>query len=172
MATWNAGGLFSPADVAERVDDFFFAFAANVQPDVLLLEEVNSRETAEAFAHAVGLPTGPAYVAVSDFNPHDEGEYGTLDVAILSRFPLTNAVEFDRGTDGNGRPGYPRERKLDRVNLDGFADAGVGRGILAADVLALGMTVAVTHLKSSSGRNRFHESRRPTTAKGIASATS
>lgn len=46
-------------------------------------------------------------------------EYSSLEVAILSRFPLANAVEFDRGTDGNSRSGYPPARRLERVDLDG-----------------------------------------------------
>jgi len=149
VATWNAGGLLSPVEVADRADDIA-ALAVDVRPDVLLLDEVNSRETAEAVARAMGLPTGPEHVVVSDFNPNDDARYSSLEVAILSRFPLTEAVEFDRGTDGNSRPGYPRERKLERVDLDGIVDMGVGRGFLAADVPAL--VVAVTHLKSSSGR--------------------
>ncbi|NNJ24346.1 hypothetical protein LzC2_04020 [Planctomycetes bacterium LzC2] len=61
-------------------------------------------------------------------------------------YPLANAVEFDRGTDGNSRPGYPRERKLERVDLDGIADMGVGRGFLAVAVPALGLVVAVAAL--------------------------
>ncbi|WP_145359219.1 endonuclease/exonuclease/phosphatase family protein [Alienimonas californiensis] len=100
-----------------------------------------------------GQLTGPEHVVVSDFNPNDESQYSSLEVAILSRYPLTDAVEFDRGTDGNSRPGYPPERKLERVDMDGIADMGVGRGFLAADVPASGLVVAVTHLKSSSGRS-------------------
>ncbi|QDT14622.1 hypothetical protein [Alienimonas californiensis] len=103
-----------------------------MQPYVLFLDEVTSWEVAEA----MGLPTGPEYVVVSDFNPNDDAQYSSLEVAILSRYPLRNAVEFDRGTDGNDRPGYPPERKLERVDLDGIADMGVGRGFLCADVPA------------------------------------
>ncbi|WP_165700740.1 endonuclease/exonuclease/phosphatase family protein [Alienimonas californiensis] len=99
------------------------------------------------------MPTYAEYLVVSDFNPNDDTQYSSLEVAILSRYPLTNAVEFDRGTDGDSRSGCLTERKQKRVNLDGIADVGVGRGFLAADGPALGRIVAVTHLKSSSDRS-------------------
>ncbi|MFH5806424.1 endonuclease/exonuclease/phosphatase family protein [Alienimonas sp. DA493] len=152
VVTWNSGPIFSVADAEARAADFA-ALAADVGPDVVLLQEITSREVAESVAASMGLPTGPEHVVVSDFNPNDDAEYSSLEVAILSRYPLTNAVEFDRGTDGNSRPGYPPERKLERVDLEGIADVGVGRGFLAANAPGLGAAFVVTHLKSSGGRS-------------------
>ncbi|QDT16611.1 endonuclease/exonuclease/phosphatase family protein [Alienimonas californiensis] len=104
VATWNSGPLFSVADVQARTDDFA-ALAADVRPDVLLLDEVTSLAVARTVAEALGLPTGPEHVVVSDFNPNDEAQYSSLEVAILSRLPLANAVVFDRGPEGGARSG-------------------------------------------------------------------
>ena len=51
------------------------------------------------------MPTGSEHVVISDFNPNADAAYSSREVAILSRIPLTNPVEFDRGTDGSSRPG-------------------------------------------------------------------
>ncbi|QDT17190.1 exonuclease/endonuclease/phosphatase family protein [Alienimonas californiensis] len=107
VATWNSGPLFSVADAQARSDDFaaLAALAADVRPDVLLLDEITSLEVARTVAEALGLPTGPEHVVVSDFNPNDLAQYSSFELAILSRFPLTNAVVFDRGPEGGARPG-------------------------------------------------------------------
>lgn len=150
VAQWNSGPLFGVADVAARDDDLR-AMAADVNPDVLLLDEVTSLAVAEAVAEALGMPTGPDHVVISDFNPNDEEQFRSLEVAILSRLPLANAVEFDRFPDDLTRPGHPSERRLKRPAVDGVEYVGVSRGFLAADVPALGLTVLNTHLKSSRG---------------------
>ena len=121
VATWNAGALFSPAEADARSADLA-DLAADVRPDVPLLDEVNSLETARSVAAALGLPTGPEHVVVSDFNPNDRAGYNSLEVAILSRYPLSDAVEFDRGPEGGARPDHPEERRLERVDRDGIAD--------------------------------------------------
>ncbi|MFH5804456.1 hypothetical protein [Alienimonas sp. DA493] len=49
--------------------------------------------------------------------------------------------------------GYSEERRLERVDLRGIAEEGVGRGFLAADVPELGLMAVATHLKSSGGKS-------------------
>jgi endonuclease/exonuclease/phosphatase family metal-dependent hydrolase len=90
------------------------------------------------------------HLAMSDFEQHDLGEFNALEVAILSRFPLDNVLEFDRSPDNQA--GDPAEQKLERVDLPGIAETGTSRGFLAADVPQAKLRLIVTHLKSSNGQ--------------------
>ncbi|MFH5806716.1 hypothetical protein [Alienimonas sp. DA493] len=82
VATWNSGPLFSVADAEARSDDFA-ALAADVQPNVLLLDEITSLEVARTVAEAMRMPAGAEHVVVSDFNLNDDAQYSSLEAAIL-----------------------------------------------------------------------------------------
>lgn len=148
ICNWNCGGIMNVAAVAERADDLQ-RFGAEVRPDIVLLDEVTSLAVVERARDAMGLQG--FYVACSDFEQADDREYDSLEVGIISRFPLTNVIEFDRSPDNTGQSGEPAERKLERVAVEGIADVSVSRGFLVADVEQLGLTVVVTHLKSARG---------------------
>jgi len=75
---------------------------------------------------------------------------GNLEVGIISRFPLTDIVEFDRSPDNQNS--IIAEEKLERVNKPGIAPVGVCRGFLVAKVPVLNAFVIAVHMKSSRGR--------------------
>jgi hypothetical protein len=90
------------------------------------------------------------HITMSDFEQNDNRQFNALEVAILSRLPLTNILEFDRSPDN--QPGDPEDRKLERVDLPGIANTWVSREFLSAEVSDAKLVLIVTHLKSSNGR--------------------
>jgi endonuclease/exonuclease/phosphatase family metal-dependent hydrolase len=134
--------------VAQARQSDFTQFAEDLKPDILVLQEVTQLATVEKVRELMGL-TG-YHLAMSDFEQNDLGEFNALEVAILSRFPLDNVLEFDRSPDN--QPGDPAEQKLERVDLPGIAETGTSRGFLAADVPHAKLRLIVTHLKSSNGQ--------------------
>jgi endonuclease/exonuclease/phosphatase family metal-dependent hydrolase len=149
IVSWNGEALLTVGKVDDRKEDLA-KFGTEVKPDVLLLQEVTSLAIAEAVRDKMGL-TG-YHVVCSDFNT-DAADFGALEVAIISKFPLTNVVEYDRSIDGKGPNGAGSEKKLDRVPVSGIADVGVGRGFLCAEITDKKLTLIVTHLKSSGGQS-------------------
>ena len=149
MVTWGGNNLFSVADVEARADRLA-EFARVLRPGVVPLREVTTPEIA-AVARPFGMPDGPEHVAAGDSNPIDDDRWNNLEVAILSREPLSNVVEYGRGTDGNSQPASPPEITIDRRPLGGVAELGVGRGFPVADVPAPNLLATTTHLKSSRG---------------------
>jgi endonuclease/exonuclease/phosphatase family metal-dependent hydrolase len=147
IVSWNIEALFAPSVAQARQSDFT-QFAADLKPDILVLQEVTQLATVEKVRELMGL-TG-YHLAMSDFEQNDLGEFNALEVAILSRFPLDNVLEFDRSPDN--QPGDPAEQKLERVDLSGIAETGTSRGFLAADVPHVKLRLIVTHLKSSNGQ--------------------
>lgn len=141
IATWNVGLIEPQRFNALELEDY----EEEIGPDILLLQEVSSRELLNRLKRE--LDREDNHAAISSFAPGD----GDLEVAILSRFPLANVIEYDRSPDNQGSG--LEEQQLNRVPLAGIADTGVGRGFLAARVPDLKLFVVVTHLKSSRGRS-------------------
>jgi len=148
VMTWNAGSVLSTADVPPRAAAFR-SLANAQQPDVLLLQEVTSVAVVAAIREAMGL--AGYHLAVSDFVQGDDASHAALEVAILSRFPLTEVREFDPFPDQTDDPAEPEERALVPPALPGLDVAHTSRGFLVARIGALDLSVAVTHLKSSRG---------------------
>ena len=169
VMTWNAGSVLSTADVPPRAGAFQ-ALADQQRPDVLLLQEVTSVAVVAAIRETMGL--AGHHMAVSDFVQDDNAGYGALEVAILSRFPLTEVREFDPFPDQTGDPGEPAESTLVPPALPGLTVNHTSRGFLVARVEALDLSVAVTHLKSSGGDTGMEDAgnaeKRETTAAALA----
>ena len=85
----------------------------------------------------------------SDFAQNDNNTFYSLEVGIITKFPLANVVEFDQSPDNTGAPGEPEEEQLVNVGVPGIANVNAARGLLTADISDLGITLVVTHLKSS-----------------------
>lgn len=139
IATWNVG--FIDRSV-ENLD--LDGFLEEADFDILIVNEIKQEEDLNQLKSRMGR--ADFFSAMSSF---DRGNNG-LEVGIISRYPLTNIVEYDRSLDGSG--GIV-ERRLERVNVRGIADVGVGRGFLVAEVPELKLFVIATHLKSSRGRS-------------------
>lgn len=153
VATWNVHEGFTPAGIKARGGDFT-AFSAKIRPDVLIIEEITSKACAEAVRDAMGL--GGYHVACSNFNPTDAPDFGAFEVAVLSRFPITQVVEYDPSPDNGANPADPPElpiAMLAKFGLTAPIDAAGGRGFLWVRIDALRLTVVGVHLKSSRGDN-------------------
>lgn len=154
IALWNGQELFDRERVETREDDIR-RFCRTVQPDVLVIDEVCSRNVVLAVALIMRseLNTGYLHIACSDFNQTDDDQYASFEVGIISRYPLTQVVEYDISPDNQpyGRRGEPAERLLtaDSLLKLGLDKADPGRGFLWARIDQLKLTLCATHLKSS-----------------------
>lgn len=149
LVTWNVRELFTTGDVAERAQDFQ-RFAAEVRPDVLVVQEVTSLKVVTALRDAMGL--AGYHVACSDFEPSDIPDHAAFEVGIISRFPLTQVLEYDPSPDFAPGRGAADELPLAPAYKLGVKQAYRDtRGFLWARIEALGWTVVAVHLKSSRG---------------------
>lgn len=151
VATWNVHEGFTVDGVKERTNDLA-AFGSRIHPDVLVIEEVVSRAVVEAVRDAMGLHE--YHIAVSDFNTADPADFTGLEVAILSRFPITQAIEYDPTPDNAGKPGSLPElpiSPLAKLGMTTPTEVEQIRGFLWARIDALRLTVVGVHLKSSRG---------------------
>lgn len=140
VATWNVNG-------AEQLsEDRIKQFVNYVSPDILLVDEVLGKEQVEDIARWAGLP----HYAYSDFDADTiNNPYNKLEVAILSRWPVSNIKEYEQVLETN--PEVP-ESLLEAPDLPGLKHVNIGRGYLVAEIPDLNTTVIVTHLKSSRGK--------------------
>ncbi len=151
VATWNVHEGFTVDGIKSRTSDLA-AFGSRIHPDVLVMEEVVSPEVVKAVRDAMGLHD--YHIAVSDFNPADPGDFTGLEVAVLSRFPITQAIEYDPTPDNHGKP-----NSLPELPIMPLAKLGMTtpeqdeqiRGFLWVRIDALRLTVVGVHLKSSRG---------------------
>ncbi len=149
VVLWNGARLFDQATVAKRANDLREFGKYFHDADVVVLDEVTSVEVVMAARDAMGFA---GYQAVcSDFAQDDFDTYNSLEVGLLSRFPVANVLEFDQTTDNTGASGEPVEKPLDQVDVAGLVKTSAPRGILSVDIPELQMTVVATHLKSSRG---------------------
>ncbi len=180
IASWNVKEIFTVAGVNQRQSDFQ-AFADEVKPDILLLQEVTSYKQVERIRDVMGLQG--YHFAVSNFAPDNTDEHQSFEVAILSRFPLDEVTEYDRTPDNaNGQfdneedgPEPESERELQPPNLPGIAaNVMPARGYLFARVDELKLLLRVTHLKSSGGSSgaadKTNAKKREVVAAAIAAA--
>ena len=139
VATWNT------AFIDRSVFDLDLeGFVNEVDFDILLVNEIKIQDDLDQLKSAMERDDNDT--AISSFGRGTND----LEVGIISRFPLTDIVEFDRSLDNSGSV---EEERLERVDLPGIANVGVGRGFLVAKVPDLKLFVIVTHLKSSRGQS-------------------
>ena len=138
VATWNVAlrdRQVSDLDIEDFLEEVDF--------DILLVTEVMTQNDLNSLKSA--MERNDFFTAISSFGSGNND----LEVGIISRFPMTDIVEFDRSLDNSGNA--ITEIRLERVELPGIADVGVGRGFLVAKVPELKLFVIATHLKSSRG---------------------
>jgi exonuclease III len=150
IVTWNVREGFSAAEINKRGTELR-KFQTVLRPDVILVQEVNSLAVVTALRDGMGL-TG-YHVACSDFAPSDAPDFSAFEVGIISKYPLSQVIEFDPTPDNDPtKSGEPAEEALNPVlKLGVQKPADDIRGYLWARIDALKLTVAVVHLKSSRG---------------------
>jgi endonuclease/exonuclease/phosphatase family metal-dependent hydrolase len=141
IVSWNVREAFRPQDVTSRSQDFARASQA-LEPDVLLVQEVVSRSVVEASRTAMGLEG--FHVACSDFVQSDAPNHNAFEVAIVSRFPFDQVIEFDPSPD-NSEEDDPPEAALEPLTKIGIEEVGTSRGFLWAEIGELSLTVAVVN---------------------------
>lgn len=146
IVTWNIREMFDVQEVKSRASHLR-RFSESVRPDVLMLQEVTSQEVAEAVRDAMGL--GSATVLCTDFEQPDTNKHDSFEIALISRFPLDSAVEYDTTPDGAGKG--MEEKKLESPLPLSVSPSEIHRGYLKARIPDLNMVVFVVHLKSSRG---------------------
>jgi len=149
VVTWNAEAMFSVSNVNSRSSDLQ-ALASNLEPDILVLQEVTSIGIVDAIRDAMGLDG--YFTACSDFNQNDDGEYNALEVAFISKYDYGEVIEYDQTLDNVTSEGDPTEEQLSIPAGLQIENVNVGRGYLWATIPELEIAVAGVHLKSSSGR--------------------
>jgi hypothetical protein len=152
IVAWNCETMFDAPTVVARSDDLRNFGQYYERADIVILTEVTSLEVVNAIRDRMGLLG--FHTVCSNFAPDDFDQYNSFEVGVISRFPLSNAVEYDPTPDFKGRPNEPREERLtnDLASSALRLESSAGlRGFLAVDVPALHLTLAFTHLKSSRG---------------------
>ncbi len=149
IVLWNSEKLFDVISVYRRADDLR-AFGEHFKDaDIVILGEVTSLDVIDAARNRMGFTS--YYTACSDFVQDDSDTFNSLEVGVISRFPLSNVVEFDPSPDNMGTTGEPAEERLVNVGLRGVSNVTPPRGFFTVDVPAIGVTLVATHLKSSRG---------------------
>lgn len=154
IVTWNCEAMFSVQDVRRRTGELR-EFARVVKPDILMLQEVTSQSVVDSMRDAMelkGKDGKPARTICSDFIPNDQDGYNSLEVAVISRFPWTEVVEYDPTPDNSSKRGAPPERKLVPPAILNPPRRLNQRGYLCVRYDDLQMEVITTHLKSSRGQ--------------------
>lgn len=139
IATWNVAFIDRTANDLDLA-----SFAEEVDFDILIVNEIKRASDLDRLKEEMGREDFAT--AVSSFDPGDRG----LEVGIISRYPIGEAIEYDRSVDNSGNV---EERRLERVDTNGIADVGVGRGFLVVEIPQQQLYVIATHLKSSRGRS-------------------
>jgi endonuclease/exonuclease/phosphatase family metal-dependent hydrolase len=149
IVTWNVKDLMSVSDVNDRKADLK-SLAQATRPDILCLQEITSLAIAKEIRDAMELSS--YHVACSDFVQSDGANRSAFEVALVSRFPFTQVIEYDPSADNRDYEDDPQEITLAPVLQLGIQDVNTSRGYLWARIASLKLTVAVVHLKSSRGR--------------------
>ena len=152
IVSWNVREIFSLRSVNRRSGELR-AFAEDLQPDVLLIQEVTSLRQVERIRDVMEL-TG-YYYACTDFVQDDTGQHGSFEVGIISRFPLTTLSENDPTPDNS--PNELREFPMNRPDIEGIEDVNTSRGFLRARIEELQLIINVVHLKSANGDAGYHD---------------
>ena len=165
IVTWNIRDTLSLGDVASREVDFQ-TFARELKPDILVLQEVGSAEVVEKLKYGMGLNT--FHTAVSDFMAADLPGQRDLEIAVISKYPLTQVLEFDPVPD-RGESGSEEILITAPASL-GFGAIQTNLGYLWVYIEELRLTLSVVLLKSSGDAKGLGDAKNAEQREYIASA--
>lgn len=148
IVTWNAREIFSVDDVQKRKDDFQMLYD-ELKPDILILQEITSCAELDEVKKEVGLTDYD--VVCSDFNPHNHNNYASFEVGIISKYLITETLEFDQSVD-RGVDTIADEYYLQPSPQIDVSYTDVDRGYLNVRIDELKMIINAVHLKSSRGK--------------------
>jgi endonuclease I len=168
VAQWNANGIYSVSKANGRSADFQ-RFSATVAPDVLSVNEFASIRELLQIADLMGFES--ASVASSDFDQDRESGAASIEVGVISRYPISSVTEFDSTPDNSSAEGDPHEVQLVIPSLPGIERASVSRGFLRVQIESQKLMIYTCHLKSSrretGDRDRGNAEKREAVAASI-----
>lgn len=158
IVSWNTKASLLEGREKHRAD--IENFARTMRPDVVVLVEVadenDAHKMAQWVASALGWPN--YYGFVTNWSTSSTQVYEGLEAAVVSRFPITRAIEYDASPDGvhqafskggNAPEVAVEERQLTSVGVPGINALGRhDRGTMRVD-LDNGLTIFPVHLKSN-----------------------
>lgn len=153
IVSWNAQAELTES-LEERVEDFR-DFASVVNPDVIILVEMNGEQSVSAFAESLGW--NDYYSVTSDLSNLSTNVFFALELAVISKIPIIGATEYDTRVDGvhdvlrNGVSfGFVVEEKLVSDGIPNFGNplSSTDRGTIRVD-LSNGLSIFPVHLKSN-----------------------
>lgn len=153
IVSWNVSPLLSEG-VRLRTKHIQ-KLNADLQPNILILIEVIGRDEAILIAKALGWKQ--YYGVVTNWGKVYGIPYFGLETAVISKVPITRAIELDASPDGFHK-GFSHEGDLEGIvseqalSSDGISHidslAKTDRGTMRVD-LANGLTIFPLHLKSN-----------------------
>jgi len=149
IVTWNASKLCCEADVEFRRTELL-KMAQEVEPDILIVQEVECLEVAEALRDTMHL--SDYSIACSSFRV-DDNCLNSLEVAVLSRFDIKDVIEYDPVFEEDNDGYKHRQMRLERRPELGGIRIRFARGFLWVVIPELHITLSAVHLKSSYGKD-------------------
>ncbi|MEM9211833.1 MAG: endonuclease/exonuclease/phosphatase family protein [Pseudomonadota bacterium] len=153
IAVWNMEAELSES-LEDRIQDFS-EFASQIQPDIVVLVEVNGEEGTKAFADQLGW--SEKFFVTSDLSELSTTVFFALEMAVISKFPIEKAIEYDASVDGahvirdhTGATQMVEELELKSDGIPHFGQPlkSTDRGTIRVD-LANGLSIFPIHLKSN-----------------------
>ena len=144
IVTWNVRNTLSLEAITSRKSDFQ-TFARELKPDIMVLQEVGSTEVVTKLKYTMGL--NEFHTAVSNFMAADVPGQRDLEIAVISRYPLTRVLELDPLPD-KGEPD-PKEIPIIIPASLGMDSIKTNLGSLWVYIKKLRLTLLVVLLKSS-----------------------
>lgn len=153
IAVWNM-----QAELAESIQDRLSDFRdlrSSIDPDVLVLVEVNGEAGTQAVVDQLGWPEW--YSITSNFAELQSNVFFALEVSVISKIPIVGAVEYDSDPDGahgirshSGTTAHIEELELKSDGIPHFGSSlhRNDRGTVRVD-LANGLSIYPVHLKSN-----------------------
>lgn len=146
IVTWNVKDIFTIEDADKRKADFK-KFGEEINPDILILQEVTSKTEVEKIASIMGLSSYD--ITISNFS-NDNNNRISFEVAILSKYKLSNITEYETMTDNRIDNGGTEHKIV--IEETGFIYKRAARGFISAYIKDLDLWVTGVHLKSSLGK--------------------
>ena len=165
IVTWNIRDTLSLGDIASREVDFQ-TFARELKPDILVLQEVGSAEVVEKLKYRMGLNN--FHTAVSDFMAADLPGQRDLEIAVISKYPLTQILEFDPVPDSGESDS--EEILITAPASLGFDAIQTNLGYLWVYIRKLRLTLSVVLLKSSGDAEGLGDAKNAEQREYVASA--
>lgn len=147
IVSWNVKDLLTVQDVLQRRNDLK-KFRKKIRPDILLIQEITDSSVVNEFVKTSGFKR--FYKASTDFYPSNPTSRYAFELAIISKYPITECAEYDPHEDGHTYTG--NEIGFPDLGIYGIEKQRTSRGFLMIRVEKIKVIIINVHLKSSLGK--------------------